>query len=92
MDLVLVVRVAISAERQREIVTDFEQRYEQARRSHRHFWLANVMFHVTPPLRDWEMVLGAEQLAHVPLVGCYICERGYSDDLLGQPCRGEPGP
>lgn len=59
---------------------------EHARRGE-HLWVATSSFRVDPRLDAHR--LDHDSMFYPVTVGCFLCERDYTPDLLGTPCAGD---
>lgn len=78
----------VSSDRMLAMRKEFDRRYERATQRREHLWVATVCYFVTPPFKEGQL-LGVENMAMDPALGCYICEQVYTP-TIGNRCAGEP--
>lgn len=71
-----------------------DREYNYAKRSHTHLWQAIITHKLSvQALENMEtesLILDAESMMGLPLIGCFVCEQPYSRELLRRKCPGEP--
>lgn len=61
----------------------------------RHLWIMTAIYEIKRPellhTKDYDLFLDLENLITLEGVGCFKCEKIYSGNLAGKPCKGALG-